>query len=84
MDPVPIPPHQIGAVGGWWRRPCLQPRGGLGESFGLASECLLENGAVLGLGGTRRPPLERLDAKIVEATNDGLTHETVQVAIARR
>jgi hypothetical protein len=87
MDPVPIPPHQIGAVGGWWRRPCLQPRGGLGGGFGLALECLLENGTVLGLGGTlgqRRSPLQGLDETIVQATNDELTHATLQPAITPR
>jgi hypothetical protein len=84
MISVPILTDQIGAVGRLWRRPRPHPRSGLRESLGLASECLLQNGPVLGLGGMpspRRPLLEGLDEAIVQATNDELPHRILRLAI---
>jgi len=84
--PVPIPPNQNGAVGRLWRRPCPQPGGGLGEGFRLGPECLLQDGAVLGLGGppgTGGPALEGLDEAIIEAPDDKLTHVALYLDIRK-
>jgi hypothetical protein len=84
MIPVTILSKQIGAVGRLRFGPCPKPGGGLGEGFGLWTECLFENDTVFGLGRTPKPSgslLQGLDETVFEAPDDKLAHLALRDAI---
>lgn len=84
MITVAILPEQIGTVGGLWRCPRPQPGSRLGEWFRLGLQHLLQDGAMLGLGGAPkpgRPLLESLDDTFIETPDDQLAHRALHNAI---
>jgi hypothetical protein len=86
MIAVTILPEQIGAVGRLWWRPPPQPGGGLGEAFSLGLQHLLQDGAMLRLGGAPKPGgplLKGLDQAIVETPDNKLAHHALHYAIIK-